>query len=69
MTDLPDQFVLQRASQSDVYHTTACLGLARASRDPEPISDRTIDWHDLPKCRYCDSDVDVETQRGGVGDD
>ena len=72
MTDddeLPEQFILQRASQSGCYHTTACIGLARASREPEPISNRTIEWHDLPLCRYCDPDIVVETQRGGVADD
>ena len=67
--DLPEQFVLQRASQSTVYHTTNCVSMARADREPEPISDAKLAWHELPLCRYCDPDTDVKSQRGGVADD
>ena len=67
--DLPEQFILQRAAQSDIYHTGDCIGYARAESEPTRVSDRTIDWHGLSLCRYCDPDVAVENQRGGVADD
>jgi len=64
--DLPDQFVTQRTADADCYHTGACMGLSRSGKEPTPISDAAIDWHDLEQCKYCDSDVNVANQRGGV---
>ena len=67
--ELPEQFVTQRTADATCYHTRCCVGVARSDRDPTPIADRTIEWHDLPLCRYCDPDIAVENQRGGVADD
>jgi len=67
--DLPEQFVTQRTADANCYHTGACLSLARADKEPTPISDAAIEWHGLEECKYCDDEVAVENQRGGVADD
>jgi hypothetical protein len=58
MCDLPDQFILQRTADAVCYHTGYCLAVKRTSpEEASPISDRTINWHELRLCDYCSGDA------------
>jgi len=67
--DLPEQFVLSMASSASVYHTTKCLSYERAENDPKPISDRKLEWHELPLCPHCDDQTEVNFPNGVSADD
>lgn len=60
--DLPDQFVVQRKADTSVYHTEHCIAIDRTSVDEAtPISDETVEWHDLDLCSYCDPSTEIAT--------
>ncbi|AFH22699.1 hypothetical protein OSG_eHP32_00225 [environmental Halophage eHP-32] len=58
MPELPDQFVLQRRSDANCYHTSHCIAVKRTSpEEATAVSDRTINWHDWDECQYCTNEA------------
>jgi len=54
--DLPH--VIGQPGNAHCYHIRPCQSIQRAKKEAVPTPERTVEWHDLDLCEYCNDEYE-----------